>query len=65
MMKIAFLRINMFGKQSGDALAPLVFAIIKALTPEDISIKFFDKSYSLLTTICLPMKKRPGNYLKL
>lgn len=43
-MKIAFLRTNMFGKQSGDALAPLVFAIIKALTPEDISITFFDEN---------------------
>jgi len=34
----------MFGKQSGDAMAPLIFAIIKALTPEDVSIAFYDEN---------------------
>ena len=33
-MKIAFIRPSMFGKQSKDAMYPLVFAIVKSLTPD-------------------------------
>jgi radical SAM superfamily enzyme YgiQ (UPF0313 family) len=42
-MRIAFIRPGMFGRQSKDAMQPLVFAIIKALTPEDVEIVFFDE----------------------
>jgi radical SAM superfamily enzyme YgiQ (UPF0313 family) len=34
----------MFGQRSGDAMAPLVFAIIKALTPGNITISFYDEN---------------------
>ncbi|HWQ88795.1 MAG TPA: cobalamin-dependent protein, partial [Desulfitobacteriaceae bacterium] len=43
-VKIAFIKTNMFGQRAGDAMAPLVFAIIKALTPEDITISFYDEN---------------------
>jgi len=42
-MKIAFIRPSMFGRQTSDAMQPLVFAIIKALTPEDIELAFYDE----------------------
>lgn len=42
-MKIAFIRPSMFGRQSKDAMQPLLFAIIKAKTQEDIEISFFDE----------------------
>ncbi len=42
-MKIAFIRPGMFGRQSRDAMQPLVFAIIKAITPEDVEIVFVDE----------------------
>jgi radical SAM superfamily enzyme YgiQ (UPF0313 family) len=50
-MKIAFLRTNMFGKQSADAMAPLIFAIIKALTPDDITIIFCDENVEKIPDI--------------
>ena len=43
-MKIAFIRPNMFARQSKDAMAPLVFAIIKAITPVDVDIRFYDEN---------------------
>lgn len=42
-MKIAFIRPSMFGEKSKDAMIPLVFSIIKPLTPEDTTIEFYDE----------------------
>lgn len=42
-MKIAFIRPGMFGRQPKDAMQPLVFAIIKEITPEDVGIVFIDE----------------------
>lgn len=42
-MKIAFIKPGLFGRQSKDAMQPLLFAIIKALTPQDVEISFFDE----------------------
>lgn len=42
-MKILFIRPAMLGKTSKDAMMPLVFAIIKPLTPADIDIEFVDE----------------------
>jgi len=42
-MKIAFIRPSMFGRQTKDAMMPLVFAIIKPLTPDDVKITFYDE----------------------
>jgi radical SAM superfamily enzyme YgiQ (UPF0313 family) len=41
-MKIAFVRPSMSGQRSSDALQPLVFALIKALTPPQVEITFHD-----------------------
>lgn len=41
-MRIAFVRPSMCGRRSGDALQPLVFALIKALTPPHVDIEFHD-----------------------
>lgn len=50
-MKIAFIRPSLFGRQSEDAMQPLLFAMIQAMTPKDVEISFFDE----MTT------KIPGN----
>lgn len=42
-MNIVFIRPSMFGKKPKDAMQPLIFAIIKSLTPKDIEISFFDE----------------------
>lgn len=42
-MKIAFIRPSMLGGQSKDGMTPLIFAIIKPLTPPDIDIVFYDE----------------------
>lgn len=42
-MKIAFIRPSMFGEKSKDAMIPLVFSIIKPLTPDDVEIVFYDE----------------------
>jgi len=42
-MKITFIRPSMTGKQSSDALKPLVFAILHSLTPRDITTVFYDE----------------------
>lgn len=42
-MKIAFIRPSMFGDKSKDAMIPLVFSIIKPLTPDDVEIVFYDE----------------------
>ncbi len=45
-MKIAFIRPDMFGKKSRDAMMPLVFAIIKPLTKAPI--EFYDEKIERL-----------------
>ncbi len=42
-MKIAFIRPSMFGSASKDAMYPLVFGIVKSLTPDDFDIVFYDE----------------------
>lgn len=42
-MKILFVRPAMLGEPSKDAMMPLIFAIIKPLTPEDFEIDFYDE----------------------
>ncbi len=41
-MRIAFVRPSMSGHPSADALQPLVFAIVRALTPADVDVDFYD-----------------------
>lgn len=41
-MKITFIRPNMQTKKSGDALQPLVFALLAGLTPPDIETVLYD-----------------------
>lgn len=41
-MRIAFIRPSMSGRASKDALQPLVFAVIKALTPSQVDLTFVD-----------------------
>lgn len=42
-MKITFIRLNMFEHISSDAMKPLLFGIIKSLTPDRHEIKFIDE----------------------
>jgi len=42
-VKIAFIRPSMFGETSKDAMMPIVFSIIKPLTPADVEIFFYDE----------------------
>ncbi|HND52392.1 MAG TPA: radical SAM protein [Pirellulaceae bacterium] len=42
-MKITFLRPNLYDGRSRDAMHPLCFAILKALTPPDVSTAFYDE----------------------
>lgn len=42
-MKIAFIKVNMMYSKGKDALKPLVFAVIKSLTPERHEIVFYDE----------------------
>lgn len=42
-MKITFIRLNMFEHISSDAMKPLLFGIIKSLTPEQYEIDFIDE----------------------
>lgn len=42
-MKITFIRLNMFEHISSDAMKPLLFGIIKSLTPDDVEIDFIDE----------------------
>jgi len=43
MIKIVFIRLNMFEHISSDAMKPLLFGIIKNITPSDVSIDFIDE----------------------
>jgi radical SAM superfamily enzyme YgiQ (UPF0313 family) len=42
MKRITFINPNMASYRSGDAMQPLVFAILKSLTPSGFDISFFD-----------------------
>lgn len=42
-MKITFIRVNMFESVSSDAMKPLLFGIIKSLTPDRHEIDFIDE----------------------
>ena len=42
-MKIAVIRLNMFEHISSDAMKPILFGILKGLTPERFEIDFFDE----------------------
>lgn len=42
-MKITFIRLNMFEHISSDAMKPILFGIIKSLTPERFDISFIDE----------------------
>ena len=41
-MKITFIRPNMTAQKAADALQPLVFALLKALTPLNVETAFYD-----------------------
>ena len=41
-MKITFIRPNMNAQKAADALQPLVFALLAALTPPDVETAFYD-----------------------
>lgn len=41
-MKVTIIRVNMFEKNSSDAMKPLIFPILDSLTPEGIELEFFD-----------------------
>lgn len=42
-MKITFIRLNMFSHIASDAMKPLLFGIIKGLTPPEFEIDFIDE----------------------
>jgi radical SAM superfamily enzyme YgiQ (UPF0313 family) len=42
-MRITFIRPNLWEVRSGDAMQPLVFAILSALTPSEHQISFYDE----------------------
>lgn len=42
-MKVTFIRLNMFEHISSDAMKPLLFGIIRNITPEDVEIDFIDE----------------------
>ncbi len=42
-MKIAFLRPNLQANRSSDAMRPLVFAILRAVTPDDVETVLYDE----------------------
>lgn len=42
-MKIIFVRPNLYADRSGDAMEPIVFAILRGLTPPDIECVLFDE----------------------
>lgn len=42
-MKITFIRPNMPSKRSGSVIEPLSIAILKAQTPEDVELSFYDE----------------------
>ena len=49
-MKVTIIRVNMFEKNSNDAMKPLIFPILDSLTPEGIELEFFDDRIEKLPT---------------
>lgn len=49
-MKILFVRPNMHSERSRDAMEPLVFAILKSLTPDDVETVFYDERLEPIPT---------------
>lgn len=49
-MKVTFIRPNLYDIRSSDALQPLVFSILKGLTPDDIACEFFDERLEEIPT---------------
>lgn len=47
-MRIAFIKVNMMYSKGKDALKPLVFPIVEALTPADWEIVFYDERIETL-----------------
>lgn len=47
-MKITVIRVNMFEKNSSDAMKPLIFPILDSLTPKEVEIEFFDDRIEIL-----------------
>lgn len=43
-MNICVIKPSMFGEQAKDALPPLLFAILKPLTPPDVILTFYDEN---------------------
>ena len=43
-MNICVVKPSMFGEQARDALPPLLFSILKPLTPPDVNLIFFDEN---------------------
>ena len=42
-MNISFVRPHLFDARASDGLEPLVFAILAALTPDDVEVRLFDE----------------------
>jgi radical SAM superfamily enzyme YgiQ (UPF0313 family) len=42
-MRVTFIRPNLYDDRSSDAMEPLCFAILKALTPGDVETTFYDE----------------------
>jgi len=42
-MRVTFIRPNLYDDRSSDAMEPLCFAILKALTPADVETAFYDE----------------------
>ena len=42
-MKVTFVRPNLYDDRSSDAMEPLCFAILKAMTPADVETVLYDE----------------------
>jgi len=52
-VNITFIKPSMFGSYSKDAMYPLIFAIVKAITPKNIKISFYDERVDFKAIILL------------
>lgn len=43
MLKVAFIKVNMMYSKGKDALKPLIFPIIEAVTPDDVEVTYYDE----------------------
>jgi radical SAM superfamily enzyme YgiQ (UPF0313 family) len=48
MMRLCIIKPSLFGEQTKDALPPLLFSILKPLTPLDIALTFFDENIEVI-----------------